>query len=368
MRKYFWKNQKGSIAVMSALMIPVLVGLSGLATDIGNLCVAKTKIQNAVDAAVLAGGLVLPDTAQATAQAKSFITNNGFNQDTATITFTTDPVKNPGNLPQINCSMTNNVPTYFMGMFGSKTVTIKALAEGILASQASPGGPFNYTIFTGNPGIDLVVNGASLTIKGSIHSNDDLKINAASLNISGTAEAVNKVTINAASSHVGSIQNNVSSIDIPDYSQQIAAAAGQVYNGDKTFNGAIDQINNSIYVKGNVTINGATVNGTGAILADNNININGAGVTINGSNQVCLYSANGNINVNAASFSNNSSSAIIYAPKGTATINTASTKFQGRVIAKNVMINGASMTFDGDDNPVTSLPAGIGKGHVQLIK
>lgn len=125
MRKNFWKNQKGSIAVMSALMLPVLLGFAGLSMDIGNIYLVKTKMQNAVDAAVSAGGLKLPDTVQATAQAKSFITNNGFNPNTVTVTFTQDPVKNPGNAPEINCSMTNNVPTSFMGLFGVKTVPIQ---------------------------------------------------------------------------------------------------------------------------------------------------------------------------------------------------------------------------------------------------
>jgi len=367
MRKNFWKNQKGSIAVMSALMLPVLLGFAGLSMDIGNICVVKTKMQNAVDAAVSAGGLKLPDTAQATAQAKSFITNNGFNPNTVTVTFTQDPVKNPGNAPEINCSMTNNVPTSFMGLFGVKTVPITASAEGIF-QPGSPGGPFNYAICSGSPTLISTFNEAVLTVKGSVHSDYDLKINGASITITGTAEAVDKVTVNAASSHIGAIVNHVSPVDIPDYSQQVAAMAGQVYTGDKTFSNAVVNIDNSIYVKGNVTLNGATINSTGTILADGNINLNGAGISINGSNQMCLYSKNGNITINAASFGDSSSSAIIYAPNGTVTINTASTHFNGYIIANQVNINGSSMTFNGTGYSVTALPVNTIQGHVQLIK
>ena len=101
-------------------------------------------------------------------------------------------------------------------------------------------------------------------------------------------------------------------------------------------------------------------------MADNNINLNGAGVTVSGSNQVALYSKNGNITINAVGFGDIGSSAIIYAPNCTVTINTVYTDFHGYVIANRVVVNGAYMNFNGTDYHVTALPAS--KGHVKLIK
>ena len=174
MRENFWQDQKGSAMVLFSLLFAVLMGFVGIALDIGHLCVVKTKMQNAVDAAVCGGGLKLPDTSQATILAQSLITSNGFNPNDAPITFTQDTVKNPGNLPEINCSLTNNVPTYFMGLFGFQSVSLTASAEAILQS-GSASGPFNYTIFSGSETLDLILNG-SQTVTGSIHSNDDLII------------------------------------------------------------------------------------------------------------------------------------------------------------------------------------------------
>jgi Flp pilus assembly protein TadG len=375
MRKHFWKNQKGSTIVSVALMLPVLLGFTGLAFDIGNLCVVKAKMQNAVDAAVCGGGLALPSTAQATAQANSLITSNGFNPSNATITFTQDTVKNPSNAPEINCSLTNNVPTYFMGLFGFQTVSLTASAEAILQTS-SPGGPFSYTLFSGSQTLDLILNGAQ-TITGSIHSNDDLLINGSG-NVTGAAEGRRSATVNGShtigsvvadtlqhitingSNNIGSTSGGASIIAMPDYSQQIASTAAQQYTTDKIFNGAVN-VNGSIYVQGNVTLNGS-INTTGAILATGNIIVNGTS-SISGSNQVCIYSANGNVTVNGTSYGDNTSSEIIYAPNGTVIIN-GSFVFHGRIVANRIIING-SENIDGGDYPVTTLP---GKSHVKLIQ
>lgn len=372
----FWENQQGSIVVTVALMFSVLMGFGGLALDIGNLYVIKTRMQNAVDAAVAGGGLALPNTTQATAQARSLITLNNFDPNLATITFTQNAVKNPGNNPEINCSMSQNVPTFFMGLFGFNTVTVAAAAEAIL-KPGSAGGPFNYTIFSGSPTNTLSLNG-SQTIQGSVHANYKLSMNGSS-NISGAAEGAHGVNING-SSNIGSVvadtvdnihvngANNIgeqlggaSNIDMPDYSQQIADIATQVYNSNQTFNGSVN-VDGNIFVNGKVTLNGS-VNSTGAILATGNITVNGS-TSISGSNQVCLYSENGNITINGASFIGNDSSAIMYAPNGTITIN-GSINFHGHIVGKKVNVNGSG-SFDGANYPVTSLPAG--KAHVQLIQ
>lgn len=375
MKDRFWKNQKGAATVLVALTFAVLLGFAGLAIDIGNLCVVKTKMQNAVDAAVCGGGLALPNTALATSQANSLIATNNFDPGTATITFTQDPVKNPLNHPEINCTLTNNVATYFMGLFGINTVSLTALAEGILIQQ-NPGGPFNYTIFSGSPTDTLTLNGAQ-TVKGSVHANDNTIINGSS-NISGAAEGATGVTVNGTntigsvvadivehitingSNNIGSTSGGATEIAMPDYSQQIADTAAKVYNTSQIFNGSVD-VEGNIYVKGNVILNGS-ISTTGAILADGNITVNGSS-SIGGSNQVCLYSANGNITVNGTTFNSSTSSEVIYAPKGTIIINGSMT-FHGRIIGYKVIINGSD-NINGGDFPVTTLP---GKPHVQLIK
>ena len=50
------KQQSGSILVISAIMLPVMLGCLGFAYDFGNLYMHKSRLQNIVDAAALAGG------------------------------------------------------------------------------------------------------------------------------------------------------------------------------------------------------------------------------------------------------------------------------------------------------------------------
>lgn len=48
------RRQRGVVAIITAILLPVLVGFAGLALDLGRLFVEKTELQNATDACALA--------------------------------------------------------------------------------------------------------------------------------------------------------------------------------------------------------------------------------------------------------------------------------------------------------------------------
>ena len=56
------KQQSGSILVISALMLPIMLGCLGFAYDFGNLYIHKSRLQNIADAAALAGGRAYLDS------------------------------------------------------------------------------------------------------------------------------------------------------------------------------------------------------------------------------------------------------------------------------------------------------------------
>lgn len=56
------KQQSGSILVISALMLPIMLGCLGFAYDFGNLYLHKSRLQNIADAAALAGGRAYLDS------------------------------------------------------------------------------------------------------------------------------------------------------------------------------------------------------------------------------------------------------------------------------------------------------------------
>ena len=54
-------QERGAVFVMTAILLPVLCGFMGIAYDVGNLYMHKTKLQNVTDAAALAGGAVFKE-------------------------------------------------------------------------------------------------------------------------------------------------------------------------------------------------------------------------------------------------------------------------------------------------------------------
>lgn len=69
------KWQRGAVAIIAALSLPVLVGFAGLALDLGHLYVEKTELQNATDACALAASRELTCDPAAGPCAASFLIN-----------------------------------------------------------------------------------------------------------------------------------------------------------------------------------------------------------------------------------------------------------------------------------------------------
>jgi hypothetical protein len=76
MTKLF-KNKKGVAVVYLAISMVVLLLFAALVIDIGMLALNKSKLQNACDAAALAGAQELPETAAAESVAREYAVNNG---------------------------------------------------------------------------------------------------------------------------------------------------------------------------------------------------------------------------------------------------------------------------------------------------
>ena len=395
----FLADQHGAIAIVIALLLPVLFGFAGLAVDIGHIYAVKSQLKNAADAGALSGARALvpytgspgtPNWAEGLSKAPQTVQLNLVDNKRLTDcqvdygywSLTTIPpsLKSAGIIPTANdfpavrvtVSKTAGenggpVEMFLASVLGVLPADVSATSVAITMQSQSGLNPFDYTIFSGSPSKTLSLNGSQI-VKGSAHANHKTSINGSS-NISGAAEGVNGVSINGSSTigsvvadtveqisvngsnTIGSLLGGAGNIDMPDYFQQMASTAAQVYSSNQIFNGSVN-VDGSIFVNGKVTLNGS-VSSTGAILATGNITVNGSS-SISGSDQACIYSQNGDITINGSSFSGNESSEIIYAPNGKVTIN-GSFNFHGRIIAKEVSING-SANINGADYPVTTLP------------
>jgi Flp pilus assembly protein TadG len=357
-------NDDGLAVVLFALMSLVLMGFGGLVVDVGKVSLTKAQLQNAADAAALAGVRELPDASAATI-AENYAIQNGIPEDAVAINpNNTDPTK-----LEVVCTQDVHYSlARVLGLSGT-SVTTRAVAQ-----AGSGGAAFDYTVFSGSPNHTLTFNGSNTYIGGSAHSNYRFTINGSHQEITQSAEAVSGFTMNGSHQTIGgtcqaaTILVNGSHIDIgerdyspapfvemPDFSdlvQSEAQAEGNVYTGNKTYNGSNIDVDSPIYVDGNVTINGSHFTGNGVILASGNITFNGSNLSSSGS-AVCFYSKNGNITINGA---HAELEGIVYAPNGSITMNGSHQTVNGRVVGNRVVFNGSTYNISAGTDDLQSLP------------
>ncbi len=135
-------KRRGFIMLTHAIMLFFTIAMIGLAVDAGTMYVIKGRLSSAVDAAALAAGrsvnlanTVAAASAAATTTATQFFNANfasGYlgtgtmNLTTPTFTQEVDANGNPNGILDIAVTASVPAPTYFMQIFGVKTVTVSA--------------------------------------------------------------------------------------------------------------------------------------------------------------------------------------------------------------------------------------------------
>ncbi|MGL6016503.1 MAG: pilus assembly protein TadG-related protein, partial [Selenomonadaceae bacterium] len=126
-RRPYATQQYGQTIVMFAIVVPVLLGMLGLAFDIGNIYyVQRGRLQNTADAAVLAGAYGLPDEKMAESIAQKYIELNPVNgTPKVSYQYSADNSK-------MTITLQLNVTAYFMRIFGegfeNRDITVTATA------------------------------------------------------------------------------------------------------------------------------------------------------------------------------------------------------------------------------------------------
>ena len=176
--KLFCRSQKGSVSVLVALTLPVLVGAGALAVDLAYLHVVRNELQNDADAAALAGarklytqGASALNWSAAAATASSAIALNraaghalgdgqvqtGYWDTTQTATGLQGLPMTPGanDAPAVQVSLSKSagqnlgpVRTFFAQIWGvlAKPVSVTAVAGVSSPGSIQPGGLFPFAI------------------------------------------------------------------------------------------------------------------------------------------------------------------------------------------------------------------------------
>ena len=132
-------TERGAVLPMMAAMLMVLLGSAAMAVDLGWLFWQSIEVQHGADAAALAGVIYEPDLrTQAHTEAEATATVNGYDdglpRTTVTVLDYTDDPTAVENSSQLRVTISHEVDTFFMKVFGLAEVNITRTA----VAQYSP--------------------------------------------------------------------------------------------------------------------------------------------------------------------------------------------------------------------------------------
>lgn len=355
-------GRRGQSLVIVLVILPLLVGAAALGVSVATWYNAQAWLQNAVDAAAIAGAqAVVQGDANAPSDQASWVTRNDPSaQDVSVVLLPNTPFT-------VQAQATVKVSGTFAALFGERTVPVTATAR----ASYGPSGPFAYAVFQAASGVDdtpLTFNGGdhvapygNTLTAANVHSNDGLLLNG-NVTIQGACTAASAITDNGNATCTQGLVPHSSILPLPTWTTQaLTQQATSTYGSpsdptELTVNGATTVSGNWL-VYGSVTLNGG-ITGPGSITAiGGSITLNGSDVT-SGSNGlgVCLaaipttsdptpgVTLNGSVQVTG----------IVYAPAGSVTFNGNDT-VQGAVVGQYVVLNG-SVAVEDDPQQAFTVP------------
>jgi hypothetical protein len=370
------REESGQTLIFVALALTSVLGLVGVATDVGLLFHFKRNLQIAADGAAIAGALQLklnPATVSSAATASA--AKNGV---ASGVTVNNPPASGPhsGNAAYVEVIITQSEPLFFARVLGLTSMNVAARA--VATNGASNG--CMYTL--GTSGTDILMNGnvdltaASCSIiddssNGSqaLLANGNVTLAARSIGVVGGVlnNGGNSITPTPVSGIVP-VSNPLASLTAPVNPGGCVSRTVQsnttltpgcysslVINGTPTVT-----LNAGVYyMTGSVTVNGApTVNGTGvtiylasssASFIDNgNTTLNLSAPTSGALDGILFYQNPSDTNMLTINGSSTSSlKGIFYAPTANLVVNgSGSTDFYTAFVVGSLTFNGTGTLLD----------------------
>ena len=325
------KGREGQSLIIVAFGMVTLLGVAGMAVDVGSWYVTSQHLQTAADAAALAGAQQLPtNPSQAVANAIQTASQNG-----ATIT-ANDVVISPSNPDIVTVHVPGVAPTYFTRVFGLNGVPEQAQAS----AEDTYSYALNYALFSQSQSVPISLGG-SYYVDGNVHSND----------------ASQPVTITGSGGTVTGQITGTPNITLPTttWSQLMAENPDIITNGDSDGLTGDPDGNACNYT---LKLNDSTpMPPSGTVVVLGNIDITG-NVTFNGT----LIAWGGNITAKGTAGFKSATFNALMALSNPAEVNSACDNNQGNVsISGNVTVTGAIWA---DNNASLDGNAAVAQGSV----
>ncbi len=135
-------SHRGQVLITAAGILTILIALVGLVVDLGWYQAKVLSVQRSADAAALAGVVHLPaQVAAAQTAAYAEATKNGY---TTSGTTTVTALPDVGNPRRLDVTITTEVPTYFIKIFGFNSITASRNSSAEFVQPVPMGSPLNY--------------------------------------------------------------------------------------------------------------------------------------------------------------------------------------------------------------------------------
>ena len=388
-------NRSGQVLVLVVIALVALIGFAALAIDVGHAYTQRRQLQNAADAAALAGArLVCSSGSDASiwTEVQNYVNSNSNHLSAITVTAyytTASGAHTGGTLPNgsvpsdatgVEVSTRSTTPAYFGRVVGFAAFQPAAVG----AAKCSKGIPAIFADKCGQPSNTKVIDwsGGTYLVIGDIRSNSDL-------NMSGSNNTISNSTISTGSGAVSpaglagkattpssSFTTDTScepypvTFNIADYAPggSQAVAAGANYHSIAGNSSLSTYVHSGVmdpgvyYVAGNVNFASPSVTANVTIVATGSIIISSGSSTWTPYAQGLLYysnisdaSAPGHIALNVSG-SGSSWTGIIYAPNsGINMSGSSNASLQGNLIGYTVKLSGSSLLI----NSGSAGPSGV---------
>ncbi|MFL5297467.1 MAG: pilus assembly protein TadG-related protein [Phenylobacterium sp.] len=136
------RDQRGNVAIIFAIALPIVVGGAGLAVETSFDYVSQSRLQSAADAAAYASAIEViggSDANTINGAASQQATSNGWAAAKGTLTVNTPPSSGPnaGKVNAVEVRLTQTAPRFFTAYFSSAPVSLNARAVALTVTAAN---------------------------------------------------------------------------------------------------------------------------------------------------------------------------------------------------------------------------------------
>jgi len=155
------RSQRGQVLIIFAILLPSLLGMAGMAIDVGGYAADRRHLQNAADAIALAAAQELPDVDAANTVALNWAEDNDIDSDDLTLHFIAVSPGNPN--PKIRVTIDRDHRFTFINILGVDPHPVQGQSAAIKASYGGSDGIVPWTVTQET--VDAATNGDIVTMK-----------------------------------------------------------------------------------------------------------------------------------------------------------------------------------------------------------